>query len=264
MRLSKELTWELVYLCVAIATAAHTAWALAYAFEGLEPTEFLHSVGWWGKGLMLAVAVDVGMLVASRFLASARGRWQIGSLVLAFLVAAVVSAYAQLLYIVMHTPTIQVSSGIASGFADWIKPLLDARVVLLPLALPGLALAYTFARITHRSEDRTTLAPEARIEVSMVDDTQMPLLDDPGLSGEAEDVLLRKLADRVQDGRVGEGQDWGNWSVSLRDLTWQDHARGRSYGPYKTPRSMAAAMRQVARSRVLRPDDADGTAGTAP
>lgn len=148
--------FEILYLAVAIATFDHTTWTAAFAFEGAIPKEDPQLSLWYLKGGLIAVAVDVGMLITSRYLGKATDRWNKVTLVSAFVVAAIASFYFQLGFILYHTPDYGLSAGVSQYWAEVMQPIIDARVFILPMLLPLLATIYTLARITNHQHTNTT------------------------------------------------------------------------------------------------------------
>jgi hypothetical protein len=141
--------FTLVYLCIAAATAHHTAWGAAFTMQGQPPDDLLGQLAWWLSGALFAVAVDVSMLAISRAIRAGRERtpW----LLLAFALVALASMFTQLLYAAHHAAPLALSAGVAPAWAAALQPLVDARVVVIPLLLPALALLYTFAGVGHRA-----------------------------------------------------------------------------------------------------------------
>jgi hypothetical protein len=141
--------FTLVYLCIAAATAHHTAWGAAFTMQGQPPADLLGQAAWWCSGALFAVAVDVSMLAISRAIRAGRERtrW----LLLAFALVSAASMFTQLLYAAHHAAPLPLSEGVAPAWAAALQPLVDARVVVIPLLLPALALLYTFAGVGHRA-----------------------------------------------------------------------------------------------------------------
>lgn len=238
--------FEILYLAIAIATFEHTQWAAAYMFEGAMPAD---PTAWFLRGALIAIAVDVGMLASSRLLATSVTASQRLVLVVAFALAAIVSFYAQVVYISLHTPTVALSAGVSGYWAQALGPLLEARVIILPLALPALATVYTLARLT-----RHHVTPRSSETTSMVDDIRIVAVDEPGATSETPHVLLR-IADDIYHGYLSEDQvtTIDGYSVDLMTNSFYDHARQKAYGPYRSRASMLGAMKQAARRPQLPP-----------
>lgn len=153
-----NINWfEVVYLAIALATFQHTMWAGATVFEGPMPEAF-HSAEWWRwhfNGALLAIAIDIGMLVTARQLRESYGKplsWKL-TMVSAFITAAIASFYTQILFSVHHTNTMTIGSGVSDYWNGYLDPIIQARVILVPLMLPLFAVIFTLASIiTHTTE----------------------------------------------------------------------------------------------------------------
>lgn len=237
--------FELLYLAVAIATLDHSTWAGAYLFEGNEPTT--NSGLWIFRGLLIAIAVDLGMLMTSRFLQSSKSRGQTVALIGAFAFAAITSAYLQTTYILIHTPNFVPSTGVVQYWQTNLMPYMDARVILLPFALPLLASIYTLARVTrhHQLEKEESILDQAEAEfIAARNDVErlVAVVKTAPMAIEPSKALVR-----LEDG----------W-VDLNALTWAYQDRQR--GPYKSRGTMLMAMQQAARrleEKALVPADED-------
>jgi GIY-YIG catalytic domain len=144
----RDVLFEVLYLAVCIATFSHTAYACSLLFQGPKPDT--GDFNWYLEGALIAVAVDIGMLVTSRLLSGARTLAQGLSLMITFAITAALSFYAQIVYISLFTPTITISAGVSEDWRAFVEPILNARVLILPVALPALAIMFTIARWTHR------------------------------------------------------------------------------------------------------------------
>lgn len=127
-----------VYVAVSIATFQHTAWGFG-TLAGAQPVGFA-AAWWWLMGGLMAAAVDVGMGVIIWLKMQAR-RNPAHIWILAFL--ALFSAYAQLIFAAHHAA--HFALGAVPVWLQWLQTVLEARTVVLPLALPGLALIAGFA-----------------------------------------------------------------------------------------------------------------------
>lgn len=151
--------FELVYVAIAIATFSHTTWAAATVFDGpspayqmgLEGQSFIETLimnyayyRWFFDGALIAIAIDIGMLVAAKEL-SKKWNWLV---LFAFMVASLASFYTQVMYSLHHTGEFTYGGGVTPGWMNILEPIVDARVVLIPLMLPLFAIIYTFARIS--------------------------------------------------------------------------------------------------------------------
>ena len=144
-----KINWfELVYLAIAIATFQHTTWAAATVFEGAAPQDPIALNWWYFKGSLLAVAIDIGMLVAAREL---RKKWN-WVMVIAFVIAAIASFYTQILFSLAHTSEFKLAAGVSSYWEEFLDPLIQARVVLVPAMLPLFAIIFTITPIFAEKE----------------------------------------------------------------------------------------------------------------
>lgn len=235
--------FEILYLAVAIATFSHTVWSAAFAFEGPPPpvgsTEYYH---WQMSGILIAIAVDVGMLLTSRFLQSAKMLKQKVILAISFVVAALASFYTQLLYMGYHTPIIPMSEGVAEYWMPFLTQMIEARVILLPLALPVLATIYTIARIFRHQEKVVQQIQQQQVRGTVE------------ILREAQNDHLKALMSAVRDAprllESGKNQvESGGYVVNLQDLTWYDPTRGKTLGPYKSVEILYATLAQARRKQ---------------
>lgn len=207
--------FEILYLAIAIATFEHTAWAAAYMFEGPMPEG--GELQWRLRGALIAIAVDVGMLMTSRFLVGAQGRQRI-VLTMGFIIAALTSFYFQIMYMAIHTPVVTISEGVSSEWSSILRTLIDARVLILPLALPVLATVYTIARLSH-------VPPKVAAQQA----------------APAHEKQTLKITRPEDPTRLLEGA----FRMDDSGLAFVDTRSGKQYGPYKTQRAMQSAMVQV-------------------
>jgi len=139
MKLSAHNLLLAVYVAVSIATFQHTAWGFG-TLAGAYPAAFWPAAWWWIMGGLMAGAVDVGMGVIVWLKMQSGERTPAHIWTLAFLAA--FSAYAQLLFASHHAAAYTL--GDVPGWLHWLRIVLDARTLVLPLALPGLALIAGF------------------------------------------------------------------------------------------------------------------------
>lgn len=147
MQRTISVRWILfgVYGAVSLATFYHSMWGFA-TLAGNEPERFWFAgAAWWFFGALMAAAVDVGM--AAIVYARATGKRE-AWLVAALIVAAGASAFTQLIYAAHHATAYTV--GAVAPWLEWLQIVLDLRVIILPLLLPGFALVYAFA--AHENE----------------------------------------------------------------------------------------------------------------
>lgn len=202
--------FEILYLAIAIATFQHTAWTASYLFEGPQAEG---RTTWIVQGALIAIAVDVGMLMTSRFLVGARGRQKV-VLVSAFVIAAITSFFFQLVYMAIHTPTVTVSAGVNASWSAFLNNVIEARVLIIPLALPVLATVYTMARLTSHPAPKE-IPPEARS------------------NGVGESVALVQYKQRDEGRFIVDG------------LSFRDTETGKLHGPYKSMPALKRAIKNV-------------------
>lgn len=225
--------FELLYLAVAIATFEHTAWAAAFLFEG-PVTQADSSVFWWLRGSLIAIAVDVGMLMTSRYLQTAKSSKQKIVLAVSFFVAALTSFYSQVIYITYHTPQFALSDGVSSYWRAILEPVIEARVVLLPFALPMLATIYTIARLFRHYEIEQQEAERSKITTENIDEfikelKTVPLLE----SGENQNRHYQ----------------FGSFAVNLEELYFVDEETGKMYSNYKNQRGLTMGLRSAVKKK---------------
>lgn len=138
-----------VYIVIAIATFTHTTWSAANVFQGNMPghTLSLAVIWWYIQGGLVAIAIDIGMLVSADSIAKKYTK----TMLMAFILAAIASAYTQLLYATHHVSVFTFGEGVTPAWQYRLQALIDARVVFMPLALPAFAIIYTIS--AHGVED---------------------------------------------------------------------------------------------------------------
>lgn len=142
--------FQLVYWIIAIATAQHTAWGAATTMQGSQPID---STTWWVQGIAFAIAIDFSMIMvaskirtgtsASHDLKLGRLRIPINWYTVTFATVATVSFYFQLLYAWSHAQPLPNVGGVAQEWMDRLQGIINARVIIAPLALPAIATLYT-------------------------------------------------------------------------------------------------------------------------
>jgi len=192
-----------VYLAVAVATFSHTTWAAAMVFQGDRPQG--NAWYWLLQGALFAVAIDAGMMVTAHHLQrrdlSSAARMV---LIFAFAMTAIASGFTQVLYTAHHSAQFTFGAGMSPEWRTRLQPLVDARVVLLPLALPVFAMVYALAgRWVDRAHDSV---PEAPVTPSLtfycpvVDRTYGPYKDRATL----ENVRRSHYGKLLKAGRIDE------------------------------------------------------------
>lgn len=160
--------FKAVYYVIAIATAQHTAWGAATSMQGSQPAD---AWGWWVQGLFFAIGIDLSMvMVATKIrnggsggtiLAIKRLRLSINFYMVAFAVVALFSTYFQLVYAWAHAEPLHTAGGIAPEWTERLQGLIDARIVIAPLALPLIATLYTIGGFGKGGEAQSKARPVA-------------------------------------------------------------------------------------------------------
>lgn len=222
--------FEALYIAISIATFSHTMWASAFVFEGLPPSDTIGVLIWYGKGALIAVAVDVGMFTTSRSLITARGI-NIVFLIIAFLIASAGSFFTQLTFLLAHTPQYIISDAVSIEWIQRLQPTIDARVVLFPALLPGLAAVYTLARIFKHKDD--VVQAKQLVDVSPI------IIESPKHLVEVikEQPQLLETTDRLS---LPEGQ-----KVDWERLTFWDSIENKWRGPYKSKSMLVSQMKTL-------------------
>lgn len=145
--------FQMVYWMIAVATAQHTAWGAATTMQGALPEAAINQVGWWLQGIAFAIAIDVSMvMVASKIRSGVQSahsirllRWSIpiNWYTVTFAAVSVFSFYFQLVYAWSHAQSLPHVGGVAANWVERLQPLIDARIVIAPMALPFIATLYT-------------------------------------------------------------------------------------------------------------------------
>lgn len=226
----------IIYVAVSVSTFWHSAWGASVIFSGfpVEPVQF----DWYLQGILTAIAIDVGLVFSAGKLAK---QWSIWTL-LAFIVSAASSVFFQTFYVAQHAPPLSLSLGVSEYWVAVISPILEARIVLVPLMLPLIAVLYALSHSSKRELPRDTQSPQ------MVDDTGTLPRVSLRVTREPSDGLLRAIED-IKQGELPEGEvtEVAGYLVDLESNAFYDQARGRAYGPYKTRAAMLGAMKQAAR-----------------
>lgn len=182
--------FRLLYWAVVVATFRHSA----AGFATLE-----HGNLWFGA--LSALAVDVGMMLAAEHLQ----RRVTPALVAGLAVAAAASVYSQFLYAVVNADAIAVSAG-ASWLGAFGTDIINARVVILPVLLPLLAVIYSFAA---RDDDNVAPTPATGATVPQVTVTA------PARAALSGDVLPA-LAEGAADDTAGATDSAPSYDVAAR------------------------------------------------
>lgn len=248
--------FELLYLAISIATFSHTVWASSFAFEGPPPLEGSSEMTIWQiKGILIAIAIDLGMLLSARFIARA-GKAS-PSMILAFVVAAASSFYTQLLYILYHTTNFAIGSGVDPYWNSVLSPVVSARVVILPFLLPFLGIIYTVARVGREKKAQEAEAERERNKPVTVSDVlnnrvkisvPQPELQNgsstPSLPSPEQDSLIV-----MDDGVEAAIKALGDAQVDLTKNRYYDPYWKAWSKPYDTKEEMVKAMITLGKRR---------------
>lgn len=142
--------FKAVYWVIALATAQHTAWGASTTMQGSGNEG---AVEWWLQGVAFAIAVDFTMvMVATKIRTGSASshklrlwklRLSINWYAVTFIFVAAASFYFQLLYAWSHAQALATAGGVADEWTNRLQPLIDARIVIAPAALPFIATLYT-------------------------------------------------------------------------------------------------------------------------
>ena len=107
--------------------------------------------------------------------------------VITFSLVALLSAYFQIVYAWIHAQPIPVNEGVSVYWQGVISPLVDARIVIVPLALPAIAILYALGGLakpgTAKKETKETKETSPKVsQLSPVSvskpETETPRLPD--------------------------------------------------------------------------------------
>lgn len=226
--------FKLVYWVIAIATAQHTAWGAAITMQG---SEHEGAIGWWLQGMAFAIAIDYSMVVVATKLRSGMTH-STKRYIATFAIVALMSFYFQLLYAWNHADALATATGVVQQWQDRLRGLIDARIIIAPLALPLIATLYTIGGLGKGGEAQPKQSRVAQsvatptqsrnvpsISVESVASSHYPELPQPK---RATSQLPEPLATRVE-GKIVEYQCPGCGSV-LSISGWSRHKKScRAY-----------------------------------
>lgn len=155
--------FRLVYWVIAIATAQHTAWGAATTMQG---TQSINDWFWWAQGIAFAIAIDMSMVMIAEKIRSGLSKSQrafaiwkfaiwVNWYVIAFILVGLISFYFQLLYTWNHADALTIGTGITTDWQLRLQHLIDARIIITPLALPAIAILYTIAGLGKGGETQS-------------------------------------------------------------------------------------------------------------
>lgn len=143
--------FEVIYIAISIATFQHSMWSAAMTFDGNPPIGpiSLETFHWYFNGALLAITIDIGMLLIAKELRKSQN----AALVIAFAIAALSSFYMQIMYSMNHTEILKSGAGVTPYWQTTLSPIMDARIILVPLMLPLFSVIYTIAQIRMAKTD---------------------------------------------------------------------------------------------------------------
>lgn len=135
----------------ALAALVHSCWTFSVFFAGDPPTgDNLAYAGWLIPGVLLAFAIDVGLLTVSARLKK-HGPSLAKLITFGFL--SLFMGYAQFLFSISHAPHIPISAGVRAEWISFVEFLRDLSIFVLPLMLP---IAITLHSLDREKETVTT------------------------------------------------------------------------------------------------------------
>lgn len=140
--------FDFVYFTIAAATFLHSYWSGAFLYDGLVNQ---YKWFWVAEGSAIAIAVDYGMFLSAKKI-SQKFSW---AMLIAYIMAALVSVFLQLVYSSMHTGEFMYSPGVSPSWQASLQPLMSASFVVVPFLLPMFSVVYTIANISHERNKET-------------------------------------------------------------------------------------------------------------
>ena len=167
--------FKLAYWIIAIATGQHTAWGAARIMQGAQPP---NDNWWWLQGIAFAIAIDYTMIMVAAKIRDGN-KSNPKRYIAAFILTAILSFNFQLLYAWAHAEPLQQGGGVAINWVQTLQNWIDSQIVIVPSALPLVAIVYTIAGLgrggeAQRRPQRDATPVQPRIEVS-VEKLQAPL-----------------------------------------------------------------------------------------
>lgn len=174
-----------VYVAISIATFYHTSWGFGTLAGAMPPQgDYVGTISWWLVGGLSAFSIDVGMgAIVFAILSGWEARWLIWSLV----VLALFSAFAQLVFASNHA--YGYAMGVVPVWLGWLEYVLDARTLILPLALPIFSLVYAFAAKINPNKLPDAVISDLEETVSLLEDNlRKSALRENAYKAEIEDM----------------------------------------------------------------------------
>ena len=158
-RLPSLFNREMFIIAIGAAAYLHSLWSFGTFLGGAQPdpllggVHILHYLGWLIPAMLLAFALDVGMIKTSQELRKGKATF---AMYAAFGLLATITYTLQWLYSVHHMSAITIGAGVPVGMRDLATNVSNFLTVwLLPGALPITAIAYTFASSDATEQPRT-------------------------------------------------------------------------------------------------------------
>jgi len=168
-----------LYLLIGIATLRHSA----YGFASIESGNI------W-LGLLSALAVDVLMILFAHGLRDG-WRWDYAA---GLVIPAVLSIYTQLLFAVSESQAMMVAPG--AMWLEQAQDILKWRIVLLPAALPVLALVASLAgrdKTTHVTLEQYNRIVALKSELESELDDREPQLEQMRTEAQSQQGVVKDL-----------------------------------------------------------------------
>lgn len=202
--------FKIVYWVIAAATAQHTAWGAATTMQGVQGED---AAWWWLQGLAFAIAIDVSMVMVATKIRSGGNR-NTKVYAITFFFVALLSSYFQLLYAWAHINELAAGTGVAVEWTQRLEGLVNARLIIAPLALPIISIFYTLAGLGKGGETQRMRATAQR-EVASV---ATPLQANTQRINVSVDRLPSEVAQSYPEGmHIPEGLQWHNGGYVERD-----------------------------------------------
>ncbi len=128
----------------AFAALLHSTWTLGTLFAGPQPpAEFsFQFLGWLIPALLIAFSLDIGLLATA---GEIRAGQRTKAKYLTFGVLSMSMFYLQWVYLIAHTPSLNLAPGVSPTWRDIALVLRDAAIWIIPALLPLSTLLYTFS-----------------------------------------------------------------------------------------------------------------------
>lgn len=145
----------------ALAALVHSCWTFSVFFAGDPPqADNLGFLGWLVPGVLLALAIDIGLLAVSTEL---KEKGASLARIVTFVCLSIFMGYAQFLFSISHAPNIPIAAGVRADWINGVETLRDLSIFVLPLMLPIAITLHSLGRSGTGDLVRTssTATPEA-------------------------------------------------------------------------------------------------------